>query len=219
MAELVISTTNGTGGVSGNVNYTFGGDFGGDEWHVKNPGAVFDQFHRKGYVRFDTSAIDFTATDASLDLTVSDETLLSAEIATIHVYGITNQSLDSVALDSNITWANAPANDTASGYKADLSKAMLLGSFTYQGNEPVGTVKTFSSSAFIDFLNADTNGLVTFVLGRTDPGAGKDRNVIFAGDTHATYAAPTLTVIPEPATLGMVGMAGLLLLIRRRFMM
>ena len=186
-SSVAATTRDGTGGVSGHVNYVDGGDFGNAQWHVKNVGA--SSLTRKGYIRFDSSSFDFTASNASLNLVVSLEGLDAGDIDTINVYGITDQSLDLVPLTNGLPWADAPANDIGSGYAADLNKAALLGAFTYQGNERIGLYKSFRSQALVDFLNADTNGLVTLVLGRVDLNGV---NLLFAGETHSAYAPPML---------------------------
>jgi len=188
-SAVEIATTDGTGGVSGQLDYDDGGGFGGTQWHVKNSG-VPSGTTRKGYIRFDTSAIDFSVGSASLDLVVSHEDLDPPNKTTIHVYGITDQSLDLDTLDGSTTWANAPANDTSSAYAADLSEAALLGNFEVTNADEAGTTVTFGNRALSEFLNADTNGLVTLILGRN--GGNNTDNLLFAGDTHGSYAAPTL---------------------------
>jgi hypothetical protein len=91
---------------------------------------------------------------------------------------------------------NAPANNTGSAHEADLTKADLLGTFQldYNGDKasPTGTSIHFSSQALVDFLNADSNGQATIILGRTGSQGG--RNLLFAGDTHASYPPPMLSV-------------------------
>ena len=78
-------------------------------------------------------------------------------------------------------------------------------------------VWTFSSPALVDFLNADTDGMVNIVMNHA---AGADKRQI-ASNNHASYAAPTLllevdpaVVVPEPAGLGLIGLA--LLAVRRK---
>jgi len=207
--DLAITTNTGTGGASGQVRR--GADethsFGGTQFHVKNSGG--GSTTRKGYIRFDTSTLTDPVIGATLDLVVSQEDIgNNSNVQTIHVYGMTDESLDGW-LTSSATWAGAPANDTSSAYEADLTEAVLLGTFTYQGSEGVGITKSFTSDLLVDFLNDDTNGEVTFILGRTGSQGG--HNLLFAGDSHQTFDPPTLRVtmlapIPEPMTMLAVGL-------------
>ena len=80
---------------------------------------------------------------------------------------------------------------------------------------------TFSSAGteLVDFLNADTDGMVNIVINYTSGNPGQKRQ--FASNNHASYAAPTLVLefdpapaIPEPAGLGLLGVA--LLAMRRK---
>ena len=82
-------------------------------------------------------------------------------------------------------------------------------------------VWTFSSAGteLVDFLNADTDGMVNIVMNYTSGNPGQKRQV--ASNNHASYAAPTLllevdpaVVVPEPAGLGLIGLA--LLAVRRK---
>ncbi len=189
-----VYTTNGTGGVSGYIqNPTNSSVFGGSI-QVKNYGDTIST--RKGYIRFDTSGLDFTPAHATLSLAIAT---ISATIAdndqTIYVYGITNQALDLVALTNGLAWSNAPANNPTAWYEADLTEAKLLGSFIvdYNGDyaSPTGTVVQFSSTALASFVAADTNGLVTFLIGRT--GLRPQDNLLFAGDNSTTHSPPKLT--------------------------
>lgn len=145
------------------------------------------------------------------------KTLDDLTIGAIYVYGLTDESLDN--WDPNaITWANAPGNDPASAYKADTTETTLLGTFLldYNGDKasPVGTVISFSNQSLISFLNSDTNGQVTFILGRT--GRNSQKNLLFASDTHSTLAPPTLALVPEPSAIALLGLGGLAILRRRR---
>jgi len=56
-------------------------------------------------------------------------------------------------------------------------------------------------------LEADTDGLVTFILTR-GTGSGS-YNLIFASSERSGYMAPTLRLatVPEPATMALLGLA------------
>jgi len=198
--DLELTTTNGTTGVSGALRINNSSGFGGSEWMVKNTGTS-GTTTRKGYVRFDTLAIHRTVTNASLNLTISDNGT-DFRGTSIHVYGITNQSLDSVALTNDLPWADGPANDTGSAYAADTNTAaVLLGNFQVSRGDTgdiVGTVKSFSNSDLAEFLNADTNNVVTFLLGRYKNNGDNGHNLRFAGDTTTIYAPPTLELYFAP---------------------
>ena len=189
--------------------------FGGTQFHVKNSGDA-NTTTRKGYMRFDTGGVlGGSVTSASLDLVVSLTAVTANQ--TIHVYGLTDETLDSWD-PSSATWAGAPANNVSSGHLTDPAKASLLGTFVVTSADVAGTVKSFSNPALISFLNNDTNGSATIILGRTPAGTSGGANLLFAGDTHASLSAPRLTLeataVPESSSLslaliGLLGAVGL----------
>jgi autotransporter-associated beta strand protein len=189
-----IDTNTGTGGVSGQVQQNGPTTFGGASWHVKNSGSTSTT--RKGYIRLDTSSISGTFATASLDLTVATiEAGIGGTDQVINIYGLTDESLDGWD-PVGLTWSTAPGNDTSSKFAADLTKATLLGTIVLDATgdkaAPVGTTVSLSNAALVSFLNSDTNGQVTFIAGRTAT-AGSTLNLLFAGDTNGSLAAPTLT--------------------------
>lgn len=195
-----ITTNDGLSGVSGFVQQDDTGGFGGTQWHVKNAATTTT---RKGYVRFDLSGITGVVTDADFELVVSLIQDIIGDIdQVVNVYGITDEALDSWD-PATTTWNTAPANNTNSKFEADLTAADLLGTIAVDFNgdkaSPVGTVVGLNNQALIDFLNADTNGLVTFILGRA-PNAQDGANLLFSGDTNDSLAPPTLTVTTVPDT-------------------
>jgi hypothetical protein len=121
--------------------------------------------------------------------------------------------------ENTLTWNNAPANDVAStgtpiwsqvyggGY---ISDATYLGGPT-EGWAVTGVDDGISNAVELmtAFIATDTDGKVTFIL------SGHDTTYAYGvGDELGNGPYLTLTFIPEPATLAILGLGGLLL--RRR---
>ena len=131
-----------------------------------------------------------------------------------------------------LTYDNAPgiAQDATYGDNdVDLGEVTELVSdaegFQLTGDE--GQEITVSDSDFLTFLNADTDGLVTFIIARTDDNNGiddiatKETTSLDSGTSILLGSgAPSLTFdgqpIPEPGTLALLGLGGLAGAIRRR---
>ncbi|MFA5688833.1 MAG: PEP-CTERM sorting domain-containing protein [Kiritimatiellales bacterium] len=120
---------------------------------------------------------------------------------------------------NNLTWNNAPANDTGSMWGFTSDAKLLASSLWVKGSE--GEAVSIASSAdWVAFLNTfDPGDTVTLMLAHDSPldNAGVTR---LASREHATLDAPTLTLeytqIPEPATIGILGGGCILLLLARR---
>lgn len=211
------------------------GGFGSDTTiQVKSPGGVT----RIGYVRFDLSTLSNVVEDALLELTVSGNSV--TRDVTFHVYGLNDGTaagggkLGEDWSETSMNWSNAPALNN-SNINVDPTKAVLLGNFFVTPTDTTGTVKVFSnadsnvSDGLVDFLNADTNGIATFIIK-----AGAFSSTSFStsfyskeGDLSSDYNdsimdPPTLklTVVPLPAAawMGIVMLGGLggTQIIRRR---
>jgi hypothetical protein len=119
---------------------------------------------------------------------------------------------------------------TSSGTPAGTG--ILIGTFSGVTPGETVTVGASPSGATVDagfaanlatFLQADTNGLVTLMIQRqnntnTNAGFFSKENTAGAGATLEPSYVPQLsfTLVPEPAALGMLGLAALPLLGRRR---
>jgi hypothetical protein len=186
---------------------------------------------RKGYLRFDVSGQPLDElTNAELQLEVSINNNGGSPLDptpntyTVDIYGLNDADIGENWGESTIDWTNAPANDTANN--DILSNATLLGQFGVPALNPTqestpilvsfNNLMSAIPDALLDFLAADTDGQVTFILARD----GGDNNLAFysvEGATANGAFAPTLTLfapadaVPEPATLAL-GVIGLLLL-------
>jgi hypothetical protein len=174
------------------------------------------------YIRFDISEItEPFGEDTKLML---NTTYLKSGEKVFDIYGLTDNDVDDNWIESgtgSITYATAPGmltpdsgNDTGNGL-LDLTKLTWLGTITSPA-APGGVkgnydLRYYSDAlpALADFLNADTNNLVTLVL--VAQGDGEHE---IATKEHTTNFAPAL--VPEPATLMLVGLGGLLSIRRKR---
>jgi len=185
----------------------------GNATNVKiNLGFTMNSYCNKTYIRFGLGSGPHTFTDGALKLTLTDA----------YNYGDSPFYYQSVYLlndgdpgenwnEGTITWNNAPANDVAST-SGLLSNATLIGTLSnadYDKGISLGSIATFVVPSAA--LNADTNGVVTFILVEQVWGM-LDRE--YASKENTIYAGPILEVVPEPVTMILLGFGGLLL--RRR---
>lgn len=127
-----------------------------------------------------------------------------------------------------LTYNNAPGIEQDAVFDDDMdidaSETTDLGSVSPAGDE--GDVIALSNAAVLNFLNADTDGLVTFIVARAaddrgvDDFAAKETTALATQTGQAGDFAPSLTFdgqpIPEPGTLALLGLGGLAGVIRRR---
>lgn len=193
--------------------------------------AIFLRFDISGYV-----SGSFTGTP-TLGLTNWENPDSGTDLI---VYGL-NEAVDSWiegdgGTDNSpageLTYANAPGIAQDSDYgdnDVDLTEVSVLVTdaegFQLTGGK--GDESTVSDTDFLTFLNADTDGLVTFIIARTDDNgaiddiATKETTVLEGGTTIALGSgAPTLdvtgTVIPEPSSLVLLALGSLALFRRGR---
>ena len=154
----------------------------------------------KAYMRFELPSDIDTITDLSFTVVLSDSPYYNA---TVDVYGldddVTGQSWTEY---HSLTWNNAPGNDTSSDSSFITGDTTNVGSFTVKGSNyggNVGDAFTNSSASLLDFLAADSDGIVNILLGTTFT---SDNVARFAAKEHTNWAAPklTMTYIVRPPT-------------------
>jgi len=117
-----------------------------------------------------------------------------------------------------ITWNNAPGNDVNSE-NGFLGNAPLLGTVTEIDD---GVEISLSNQALVDFLNTDTDGLVTIMMSKVSQTSANSTFVSRegAGVTYPNANPPTLELtyvpIPEPATIALLVLGGLVGVRRRK---
>jgi ferric-dicitrate binding protein FerR (iron transport regulator) len=150
-------------------------------------------YDRKAYFAIDLAALKGRkVTDARLILTFAPTGMgFASEVpdATFTVYGLTDERLDEWD-EQKVRWRDAPAN--WAGASLDPEKVLKLGTFTLAQGQQSGT-RGVEGKALADFLNADTNGLATFIVVRETKGSGRNDLVHgFASRDHPTLSPPTL---------------------------
>lgn len=99
---------------------------------------------------------------------------------------------------SGLTWNNAPVNDANSTYGFTSDATGVLAAFTVIGSNNGGTpgdTYTASSPALADFLNTDTDSVVTLLIGR--PGFSSSADQFYTKD-QAVSEPPKLVITYVP---------------------
>ncbi|MGN6505544.1 MAG: DNRLRE domain-containing protein [Tepidisphaeraceae bacterium] len=177
--------------------------------------------HRWAYVRFDLSGIDFsTVTNLKFDL----HTSITGTVTNVDVYGLTSND---AFTESALTYNNDPNRTLPGGNTFNTGSAyggQPLATFQSQvAAGPVGTLETafdVSSGPVFDFIGADSDKIVTFVLNQqTTTGQGGQQ--WSSKEATDTSMQPLLTVTtssetPEPAALAVVSLVAVGAMKRRR---
>ena len=192
--------------------------FNGTELSVRNSGTAAAG-RDVTYLKFPVSGIDpNTLTHALLGIYGSDPGATSGTSAGIiaHVYGVTDNSWSA----GSITWNNAPnlGNPAATistidnNYVDGLgSSAEIVGQFAATGTEQLLQVDV---TRWITERIAAGASNVTFMIARQiryDGDVDASQSLSIRSTEYASGAyAPTLTIaaVPEPSTMGIVGVAG-----------
>jgi len=135
----------------------------------------------------------------------------------VSVYGVI-EDLDLLDVEA-LSWNTAPgvqndptppSNDPVVLDVADLTDVLM----TFTPPSEVGVrFSTDTSPALADFLNSDTDGIITFLMAAS----AVDTQAILRTRTHSSGGSLLEgQIIPEPATLALLGLGSAALLRRRR---
>lgn len=159
---------------------------------------------RKPYLRFDLSSFDgsFAGTSLNLVLTGNNDGTDSPTTFAVHVYGLNDNEANQTWDEATITWNNAPGNDTGSGSGFVSDDTTFLGILNVTTSDVGNSIVSFSSTALSDFLAADSDDQVTFMLSRTDNEIG--HNLGFNTKESSGERAPYLSLVPEAANFALL---------------
>ena len=183
--------------------------------------ALTRDFSRKTYLRFDLSTLP-TGVDGvdvqSLKRTIDNITPGEDPLKQVYVYGLNDGHAGESWVEGDggtdnspageITWDNAPGNDTVSGSAVLSAETALLYTTLFNSTE---TELVVPGENLLSFIAADTDNLVTFIITYERLSIHGGGAIKFASKEHQTLEAPLLFFIPEPAAGSLLLMAGLLL--------
>ena len=182
----------------GDVNHSADDHVIAWDWFNPGPGQWLEY---KAYMRFDLSTLTLPLDTARLILTTIDGQFPPGT----SLWGLNDGDPGEAWVEADITWNNAPANDTAGDHPNGLlSNATYLGDFTNIEQGVAGGTGDFSGVTLKDFVNADTDGLATFIVLSPGETLEPPNNgfVYIATKEHAELDAPILTDVVGGDCLG-----------------
>lgn len=161
---------------------------------IKRPYEQHAQWERRVYLGFDLSALEGRSVDeAQLSLSFAPTGLGFASLvpdARFHVYGLADGH-DDAWHEDELTWENAPGNEQLPKPESN-SRLTHLGSFNLPQGDQTSTI-SIEEQGLKEFLNSDTNQLITLIVIRETEGLGLSDLVHgFASRRHPTLPPPTL---------------------------
>lgn len=185
--------------------------------------------HNVVALRFNIGALTEDVVSANLQLYVQSLPV-EADSFTLTIYGLVEGASKGSITDTSWTHlagANQVAYNTMPGLVSvdnpltsiavahTPGQTVALGTISYSGSQP-GILTLNSTLALVDFLNADTDGYVTFLIESQVAASNQDFNIYFRSGAgtlsgSAIYPTLTLTTVPEPGVFGMLALGGLFL--------
>ena len=168
---------------------------------IKNPHVGFERFSRKGYFAFDlasTKGASITSAEFVVTLQPSGFGFASkVDHCEFIVYGLTDESADEWS-SSALDWENAPANvdDAAT---VDSKHAIELGRFVVERGKQYGQV-SIQGEKLVQFLNSDTNSLVTLIVVRATRELSAGGLVHGFANRSNSIAAPPALILTTSAS-------------------
>lgn len=179
-----------------------GKNFGKEAYFRVKRTTIQPHLNRKGYLAFDLASFRGRGFEnAELTLAIEPSDLGFATLvpdSTFLVYGLVDERGDDWG-ETSISDRNAPGHDPAQleAHLPSAKAAILLGSFKIAQGVSRGTC-TLRSEALVEFLNADTNGIATFILCRdTDETARAGLVHAFATRENGRNTPPLLRLKPK----------------------
>lgn len=175
---------------------------------------------RWSFIRFDLSGITETITGIKLEIQAEKAGNTWTVTLPFDVYGLTTGENWIESGTGGLTWTNAPARSGSAVDLAGVYGGAAISTFDYKGlvsgntgGPVVAAVDQAAGGSAVNFVNADSDKVVTFIVARKYGDAANGSGAAWATKekTYADVAAPLLTVytIPEPATLMLLGLGGL----------
>ena len=206
VTTLVNTNTSTSGGMAGWVKKQAGYEAFPGPLVVKNY-QTDGTYSFKGYFRFDISGVEDIAyvTNVTLRLTVDSAVCnLSGGEASVTVWGLTDETLDEWDADTT-TWGNAPAS-VVSGGVMDATKAIRMEGTNWTfttANVSGDPIVYYSGTNLLNFIEADSNGLVTLMLVKPDVSTSETMQ-FYGNDSADENLVPRLTfnmLLPAAGTV------------------
>lgn len=150
----------------------------------------------------------------------------------LKLYGLNESDPDETTWDeTTVTYNNAPGlipdgmdptAESGAGHSfddiqdLDTANLTLLVADQPYGPQVLNDPYSFSSTALDDFLNADTNGQVTFLILRANEGTSGNQARFWPKESGPGAILDNVSLVPEPATLALLGLSSLALMLRRQ---